>query len=200
MILVVGLGNPGPQYARTRHNSGFMFVDHFRSSYFPDAHWRKNQKLSSLVCRPTPQLSPISSSQFPVVLAQPQTFMNSSGLAVKRLLKFYKISLSRSPAPRSMIHDPCLIVAHDDLDIRLGDFKLQFATGPKDHKGMQSIYQHLKINQFWHLRLGVDHRSPDNRVPGETYVLQNFPREELDIFRSVLDQASATLLNHLSNH
>jgi PTH1 family peptidyl-tRNA hydrolase len=223
MILIVGLGNPGKKYAQTRHNAGFLFLDHLVGCLGVSNQWSDKKTLkSSIIKQSLPQISnqKPTTDDLPLILAKPQTFMNSSGLAVKKLINFYKIKppltrhskLARPAMPRTLRSTgesngsggsessfSSLYVVHDDLDIRLGQFKLQFAKSPRDHKGLQSIYHHLKTDQFWHLRLGVDHRAPDHRVPGEDYVLQNFTPQELITFNQVLDQAVEALLKHLQS-
>lgn len=98
---------------------------------------------------------------------KPETYMNRSGIAVSRELSFYKLQ----PAD--------LMVVHDDLDLKLGEFKIQFGKGPKLHNGIESIEHSIGSKEFWRVRVGVDNRVPDNRVSGESYVLQNFTPEEL---------------------
>lgn len=102
-----------------------------------------------------------------------QSFMNESGKFISRILKTYNIK------PET------LYVVHDDLDIRLGEFKIQFGRGPKDHNGLKSIDETLGTNEYWHVRIGIDNRSNDNRPMGEEYVLQNFADEE----RKILDES-----------
>jgi len=98
------------------------------------------------------------------------TFMNDSGKFVKK------------NKPKDL-ND--LYIAHDDLDIRLGQYKIQFGVGPKVHYGIQSIENELGTKDFWRIRIGVDNRDPNNRTPGEEYVLQDFSSEELKILEEV---------------
>ncbi len=153
MKLVVGLGNPGKKYAKTRHNVGFMVVD-------------------ALALRPSDD----------VVLVKPETFMNRSGEAVKKLVASGKWQMDD------------LYVIHDDLDIPLGKYKIQKGRGPKEHKGILSVERELKSKDFWRVRVGVDNREPDNRIEGETYSLQNFSDEE----RQVLGQVISKVVQDLS--
>ncbi len=103
-------------------------------------------------------------------------FMNDSGNSVKKLTDKY-LSATKD-----------LYVVHDDLDIRLGEYKIQFAKGPKVHNGLNDIYDKLGTNEFWHIRMGVDNREPDNRTPGEEYVLMDFTKEEQNILSKVIEQ------------
>lgn len=159
MKLMVGLGNPGEKYAQNRHNIGFMFVDYVIGELdLLDIQLKKEHQFDSTLYR---------STAHGLILAKPQTFMNRSGQAVKKIMDFYKIE------PND------LYVVHDDLDIPFGKFKVQ-QEGPKAHNGLLSIDQALGTNQYWHVRLGVDNRDPHNRLPGEAYVLQNFTAQEQD--------------------
>jgi PTH1 family peptidyl-tRNA hydrolase len=105
-----------------------------------------------------------------ILLAKPLTFMNKSGDAVKaiidRQVSNFKFQVSKD-----------LIVVHDDLDIPFGKFKIQ-TQGPKLHNGLTSIQNKLQTMDFLRVRIGVDNRPPENRMPGEEYVLQNFTEEE----------------------
>lgn len=93
-------------------------------------------------------------------------FMNDSGSFVLGLTKRLTLDPKR------------LFVVHDDLDIKLGEFKIQFGKGPKVHNGLNDIYEKLGTNEFWHVRVGVDNRDPENRAKGDEYVLQDFTLEE----------------------
>jgi peptidyl-tRNA hydrolase, PTH1 family len=103
-------------------------------------------------------------------------FMNESGACVKRLVsKYPNISISSD-----------LYVIHDDLDIKLGEYKIQFGKGPKVHHGIESVDEALGTRDYWRVRVGVDNRSPENRIPGEVYVLQDFSPDEKIILDKVL--------------
>ena len=117
--------------------------------------------------------------------------MNFSGIFVKKISKIYHLASNN------------LVVVHDDLDIPLGKFHIQFASGPQLHNGLESIEQHLKTKDFWRVRIGVDNRPADKRVPGETYALQNFlPEEkkliEMEIFPKIFTQLKFHLKNQFN--
>lgn len=116
------------------------------------------------------------------VIRKTDTFMNDSGKFVKALVDKYKLDLSN------------LYVVHDDLDILLGSYKIQFGRGPKDHNGISSVDQELGSNQYWHIRIGVDKRDPQNRVLGEEYVLQNFTDEEREILNKTIKEICKKLV------
>ncbi len=109
-------------------------------------------------------------------LSKTDCYMNQSGGFVRRMLASHK---SASPTD--------LYIVHDDLDIPLGKFKISFGTGPKVHNGVNSVSDALGTEDFWRIRIGVDARTPDNRVDGESYVLQDFIQEE----RVILDMVFA---------
>ncbi len=154
MKLLVGLGNPGEKYENNRHNVGFMFVDYLARA--KGASWKYDKYVSAQICMLSGE----------IILAKPQTFMNRSGESVKKLLEKFDLKSSD------------LIVVHDDLDIPLNKFKLQL-QGPKLHNGLTSIQDRLRTMDFMRIRIGVDARSTENRMPGEEFVLQNFTKEEL---------------------
>lgn len=103
-----------------------------------------------------------------IKLAKPTTFMNLSGESVGAISSFYKIN----PAE--------ILVVHDDLDIKLGEYKMHFNKGPKVHNGITSIENHLGTSEFWRLRIGIDNRTPELRenISGADYVLGRFNSEE----------------------
>lgn len=138
MQLIIGLGNPGQDYLKTRHNAGHMVCDSLQKIKLPTG----------------------------TIVKKTDTFMNESGEFVLNAVKKYKIELNN------------LYVIHDDLDIKLGEYKIQFARGPKDHNGLASIDASLGSSEYWHVRVGVDNRPLDGRPMGEEYVLQNFSDEE----------------------
>ena len=103
--------------------------------------------------------------------------MNDSGLFVKKLKEKY---------PKMQLSD--LYIIHDDLDIPLGAFKIQFGKGPKVHNGLNDIYEKAGTSDFWHVRVGVDNRNPENRTEGKEYVLEDFTEEEKLVLNGVIKQ------------
>ncbi len=114
-------------------------------------------------------------------------FMNESGEFVSELCTKYSV-LSTN-----------LYVVHDDLDIPLGDFKIQLGKGPKDHNGLKSIDEALGTDQYWHVRIGIDNRPLDGRPMGEEYVLQNFSDDEKQILDRTIKQACKKLKTQLNS-
>ena len=117
-----------------------------------------------------------------LILRKSDVFMNDSGTFVKKLVDQYSLDLSN------------LYIIHDDLDILLGDYKIQFGRGPKDHNGLKSIDEELGTDQYWHVRIGVDSRPMENRPLGEEYVLQNFSDAEREVLTKVLKEVCKKLV------
>ena len=167
MKLVVGLGNPGEAHANNRHNVGFMVVDKIAELRSQNSEIRWETKFEGLICKFER-----------VLLVKPQMFMNRSGEVVTKIANFYKVTIDD------------LVVIHDDLDIRLGEYKIQKGVGPKVHNGLTSVEERLGTANFWRLRVGVDNRLPGQaRVPGDEYVLSDFTAEEKEISDGVMGEA-----------
>ncbi|RJR29457.1 peptidyl-tRNA hydrolase [Candidatus Microgenomates bacterium] len=108
-----------------------------------------------------------------VVFEKSTEFMNNSGLSVVRLMQKHKVTLGD------------LYIAHDDLDIPLGEYKIQNNKGPKLHNGIESVEDKLLTPLFWRIRIGIDSRDAENRTPGEQYVLSDFSKDELKVLEGV---------------
>lgn len=161
MVFVFGLGNPGEEYEASRHNAGFSVVDGLAvKAGFPA--WKLEKKFQSLV-----------SMQKNVVLAKPQTFMNASGQAVQSILHYY--DKEHTPTADELDH---VYVVYDDLDLALGQYKVQLGIHPKIHNGVNSIIASLRTERFWNVRIGTDTRNGDRTVPPEKYVLTPLSQEE----------------------
>lgn len=122
-----------------------------------------------------------------VLVRKTSTFMNDSGEFVKTQAEKYQIKAEN------------IYIVHDDLDIPLGDFKIQFGRGPKDHNGLRSVDEELGTDQYWHIRIGIDNRPLDGRPMGEEYVLQNFTEEEKAVLGGVINNACKKLETLLTN-
>lgn len=160
--LIVGLGNIGDEFIKTRHNAGFLLLDQLATEPFV-----VERKFKASV-------SSVMIGNKKIILAKPNTMMNNSGLAVRLIADYYKLW------PKNI----CIV--HDDLDIHLSEFKLQYGKGPKIHNGILSIEKYLSSKSFWRIRIGVDNRSPETRknIRGHAYVLGMFTNEELDILKN----------------
>lgn len=164
MKLVVGLGNPGKKYQNTRHNLGFMVLD----SMFKNG-WKNEKKIQSEI-RKFQDL----------IYAKPQTFMNESGLAVLKILDFYHLSPDD------------LIIIHDDLDLPLGKIRIQNGSSSAGHKGVSSIIEALKTEDFIRVRIGIN-RPKEGREDPEKYVLKDFSNDEKLRLLEVIKQVSQAL-------
>jgi peptidyl-tRNA hydrolase, PTH1 family len=182
MHFLFGLGNPGQQYQKSRHNMGFMLLERLISQFSGLSESSADKFFAK-----------IWKNQH-VLLAEPQTFMNESGRSVRAILDFYAKEDVRSGAP---LHN--LFVLFDDLDLEVGKFKLQFGRGPKVHNGVNSIYQHLGHDQFWHVRVGIDGRQGQRLIPPADYVLSGFSPEEKTQIDAVSDQVVSELLKKVQS-
>ncbi len=186
MKLIIGLGNPGEEYEKTRHNVGFMVTDTLREAIGGFSNWKLEKKLETEVSR-----GHIASCCEDVILAKPQTFMNESGRAVKALTTHYKL------LPTD------LLILHDDLDLPLGTLRLTFGSGSAGQNGVQSIIDTLGTKDFWRLRIGIGPytRSPSLKLRegGVSYddkakfVLKNFSRAEAPTLKKTLVAASSAV-------
>jgi len=166
--LVVGLGNPGPDYSETRHNAGFWFCERLAQTL--GATFSRESRFHGLLARPRP-----TSVDFFILM--PQTFMNRSGQSVQALTHFYRI------APSEML------VVHDELDIPPGHLRLKFGGGLGGHNGLKDITSHLGTQDYWRLRIGIGHPGDRNEVIN--YVLKPPRKEEADDIHAAIDRALA---------
>ena len=167
MYLIVGLGNPGAEYARTRHNAGFLLVEKLAGRW--RLEWTVERKLTARVAR-----SEARSQR--VWLCQPQTFMNLSGEAVGEITGFYRVPLDR------------MVVAVDDADLPLGEIRLRPGGSSGGHHGLESIEQHLGSREFARLRIGIGRRDGVRQITG--HVLGKFDATESGILEKVLERAA----------
>ena len=154
-LLVVGLGNPGREYARNRHNAGAMIVDELARRH--GGSWRS--KFSG-------QLAEVRIDGHRVGLLKPETYMNESGRSVKAAAQFFKV-------------DPdAVLVVHDEGDFDLGRLQARLGGGLAGHNGLRSIAQHLKTPDFMRLRVGVGRPERGDPRPLADYVLSDFEPHE----------------------
>jgi len=162
--LIVGLGNPGRKYRKTRHNIGYMAVDTLLTA--SNSSLIKTDFYS--------EYAEISIDNNPVIVAKPQTFMNNSGLAVYELVHYFKINLNR-----------CLII-YDDVDLSFGRIKIKGKGSSGGHNGLESIIQHLDTTHFARLRLGIgSDKAKKNMI---RFVLSGFSRQERNDLDNVLEK------------
>ncbi|CAA7599895.1 aminoacyl-tRNA hydrolase [Acididesulfobacillus acetoxydans] len=164
MKVIAGLGNPGPEYAETRHNVGFVLVDNLAKRW----GWDFRPKYHGLMA-----MGEVSGER--VVLFKPQTYMNLSGRAVRELAGFYKIPASE------------ILVVHDDLDLALGRMRLRRRGGAGGHRGVLSLLAELGAEDFWRLRIGIGR--PPAGWEAAAYVLGRFLPGEIELLEGVLAKA-----------
>lgn len=186
MKLIVGLGNPGEKYESTRHNLGFMIIDHLLKDLQPvnKSNWDKNEKLKSEVFIFDYNMNGEAEK---VILAKPLTFMNNSGMAVSLIAKYYKVKPE----------DIWLI--YDELDLPLGSMKIRQGGGAAGHHGVESIMNNLKTDKFWRFRMGIGQSAPRFKVQGSKlknvsdFVLDGFGRGDQGKAKTMIKKGSKAL-------
>ena len=172
--LIVGLGNPGPDYERTRHNAGFWFAEDVAHDI--GGSFASEKKFFGQIAR--------GSGSFNEVRAlKPQTFMNLSGQSVAAVAKFYDF------APDA------ILVAHDELDLDAGEIKLKFGGGHAGHNGLRDVQAKLGTGDYWRLRIGIGHSrdSANAQQPVADWVLNRPRRDEQDAIEVAIERALALL-------
>lgn len=172
MHLIVGLGNPGPEYTQTRHNAGFMAIEHCSLQWLISA--KSESKFKAIVGKGL-----ISGTANKIILAEPLTFMNLSGESVRALSDYYNIPPER------------VLIVLDDFALPVGKLRLRPHGSDGGHNGLKSITKHLGTNQYPRLRLGIGQpeggfKSANHQT---SYVLGRFLAEEATIFNRVLNKA-----------
>ncbi|MCA9381542.1 aminoacyl-tRNA hydrolase, partial [Candidatus Dojkabacteria bacterium] len=170
--LIIGLGNIGKNYQKSRHNVGFLFIDMLTNSEL-----KEDSKFEAFT-------ENIEIDGNKTILAKPTTLMNNSGRSVVKIADYFKIKPEE------------ILVAHDDLDIELGEYKIQFSKGPRIHNGIISIEQNLGTPDFWRLRIGVDNRSPEQRehMSGADYVLNPMNSSDYDKVNTTLEEVIGEII------
>jgi len=169
--LIVGLGNPGAEYAETRHNAGFWFCD--RQARELGVKLAREARFHGFAANVRP--SGQGGAEGGVWLLLPMTYMNRSGQSVGALMRFYRIE------PDEML------VVHDDLDLQPGSLRLKFGGGLGGHNGLKDITAHLGTQDYWRLRIGIGH--PGDRDEVVNYVLKPPRKEEYGQIDAAIDRA-----------
>lgn len=173
MKLIVGLGNPGAEYAKTRHNVGFMVLDALSSD------WKVEKKLKS-------EVSEIQVAGHKALLVKPQTFMNLSGEAVQAVAAFYKVDSND------------IVIIYDDIDLEFGKLRVRHGGGSGGHNGLKSLIQYLN-DAFIRFRIGVGNDTLKNPIPTDKFVLSHFTKDEQPQLTTIIDKAAAELTSYLEN-
>jgi PTH1 family peptidyl-tRNA hydrolase len=167
LLLIAGLGNPGPDYAATRHNIGFVLVERLAARWRAD--WGARKRFNARLAR-------LERAGQKVILCQPQTFMNASGDAVGAVARFYQLPPART------------LIVLDDADLALGQIRLRPEGSSGGHHGLESIERQLGTRAYPRLRLGIGRRADDDREITD-YVLGRFSAAERKVMEEVLDRA-----------
>ncbi|MBN2073754.1 MAG: aminoacyl-tRNA hydrolase [Actinobacteria bacterium] len=175
MILITGLGNPGKEYAGTRHNAGFQVLDRLKDEITCGSVYRK---FNSLVCR-------AEFGEDELVLVKPLIFMNQSGRAVLS----FRESLGEQLKS--------ILIIHDDIDIDLGQIKFKKDGGTAGHRGLESIVLNLGNAEFDRLRFGVGR--PPGRMDAADYVLRKFGKEELDTVQVTIEKSVEAIKDYVKS-
>jgi PTH1 family peptidyl-tRNA hydrolase len=163
--LIAGLGNPGREYAATRHNAGFQFLDRLAAQL--KTQLKPESKFLGKTAR-------VRSAGGDLILIAPQTFMNRSGQGVAALANFYRIAADE------------ILVVHDELDLPPGSAKMKFGGGVAGHNGLKDIAMRLGTHDFWRLRVGIGH--PGDKDVVADYVLEQARREERQLTDEAIDR------------
>lgn len=151
MFLIIGLGNPGKKYEKTRHNAGFQAVDFLAGKQ----EWLTDKKSNSKIIK-----------ERKYILAKPQTYMNESGQAVRALADYYKIKSNQ------------IVIIYDEINLLFGDLRVRNKGSAAGHNGIKSIIQHLNTDGFWRIRIGTKNKLIE-KISMEKFVLENFSKTEL---------------------
>ena len=171
MKLIVGLGNPGKKYFNTRHNIGFLCVDQFAHDH--QLKFKKNRKFKAEI------------AELPgAILVKPQTYMNLSGFSVNKVSDYYQID-----------HEDILVI-YDDLDLPTGKLRIRYQGSSGGHKGMISLFDHLKTKSLKRVKFGID-RHPE--IEARDYVLQPFYKVDLDEVVKSIQTVSKIIRDFIDN-
>ena len=175
MYLIVGLGNPEPEYSKTRHNMGFDVINKLAKQY--------EIELSRSNFEGIYGTGIIENEK--VILLKPQTYMNLSGESIIQFKKFYKISNKN------------IIVIYDDIDLKIGDIRLKAKGGAGTHNGMKSVVQNLNTEDFIRVRVGIG--SPENKEDMINYVIGPIPKREKEILDGSIEKAAESVIEILKS-
>lgn len=171
--MIVGLGNPGKEYARTRHNIGFMVIDHLSETW--------GFTVEKKECQAFTGKGRVNGQQ--ILLVKPQTFMNNSGQAVGELIHYY-----------DTIDD--LIVIHDDMDLPVGHLRFKQKGSSGGHNGIKSVIAHLNSNEFDRLKIGIGHDRNGHTID---HVLSTFNKTEAPIIDEIIEKSDTLLEFWIAN-
>ncbi len=169
MKLIIGLGNPGEKYDKTRHNLGFMAVDRFLEKHPSELKFEPKFDAAISLIRINNQKA---------IIAKPQTYMNLSGQAVRKIVDYYKIELED------------ILVIVDDIALPAGKIRLREKGSHGGQNGLKNIISHLGTNDFKRIRIGID---VDKKIPLDQYVLSKLSKSEIKLYDPKLDDVSSAI-------
>ena len=170
MKMIVGLGNPGKQYERTRHNSGFMAVD------------KVAEKLNLNIDKK--EFAALTAKNNQVILVKPQTYMNNSGEAVSQIMKYYHIDIND------------LLIIYDDLDLKYGQLRLRLKGSSGGHNGIKSIINYIHSENFKRIRIGIE-KNP--LIETADYVLGKVEKDKQQLFDDSIEKASQAAIEFITD-
>lgn len=184
MKIIVGLGNPGEKYKNTRHNVGFLGLDRImnQESRIMNIQYLQSFKLEKKL---DAEIAKLKLGNTDIILVKPQTFMNLSGKAVKKILDFYKIKAEKD-----------LIVIHDDIDLEFGKVKIKNSGSSAGHNGVQSIIDELGTENFIRVRIGIG-RPINEKIAVEDWVLMGLSVDELKELDRVFEDLIGKAIGYL---
>lgn len=165
MKLIVGLGNVGQKYTFTRHNAGFMLADSIAINN--NLTFRENGRLKCFMTN-------LRNGYDDYLIIKPTTFMNLSGESVRAVMDYYKIPIED------------ILIVYDDLSLEIGKIRFRANGSDGGHNGIKSVIQHLGTKEVARLKIGI---GPQPNIPSEVFVLQNFPKEELETLKTSIGRA-----------
>jgi len=171
-LLVIGLGNVGVEYSKTRHNVGFLAVDRYHESHDDFSDWIEKKDLKCFI-----SVGRVGSTR--VLLVKPTTQMNLSGESVQKVMRFYKIAESDS------------IIVHDELDIDFGTIRTRIGGGSAGHNGIKSLLTHIS-GEFGRIRVGIGPKKPE-QIDSADFVLKKFTKTEGEKLPKILKEVSALI-------
>lgn len=171
MKLIAGLGNIGDKYCFTRHNAGFMVLD--KLALDNNFSFREENKLKCFLAK-----------SGDIIYIKPTTFMNLSGEAVRAVMDYYKINVKD------------ILIVYDDIALDLGRIRFRANGSNGGHNGIKSIIKHVGTKEFDRLKIGI---GPQPNIPSENFVLQNFPKEQLEELKEILKRADEAIEFYLKN-
>lgn len=171
MKLIAGLGNIGDKYCFTRHNAGFMVLD--KLAFDNNFSFREESKLKCFLAKSND-----------IIYIKPTTFMNLSGEAVRAVMDYYKIDVKD------------ILIVYDDIALDLGRIRFRANGSDGGHNGIKSVIKYIGTKEFDRLKIGI---GPQPNIPSENYVLQNFPKDQLETLKDVLKKSDEAIKFYLEN-